>query len=215
MFFEYHDCKYNINIIRKNNKNTYIRFKDNEIIVTTNYLVSDKKIDRLIKDNRVFIEKQIDKFINYNNNKNIDGYMLFGSIYNIIYINSIDDVIIENGKIYASSEKNLDRYLKNYIYRVYSDRLEHFSNLFEESLPKYNLKIRKMKSRWGVCNINNNNITLNLDLSKYDIKYLDYVIIHELSHFIHFNHSKSFWLLVSKYCPNYKEIRNEMKKFIL
>ena len=202
MFFEYHDCKYNINIIRKNNKNTYIRFKDNEIIVTTNYLVSDKKIDRLIKDNRVFIEKQIDKFINYNNNKNIDGYMLFGSIYNIIYINSIDDVIIENGKIYASSEKNLDRYLKNYIYRVYSDRLEHFSNLFEESLPKYNLKIRKMKSRWGVCNINNNNITLNLDLSKYDIKYLDYVIIHELSHFIHFNHSKSFWLLVSKYCPN-------------
>ena len=65
MFFEYHDCKYNINIIRKNNKNTYIRFKDNEIIVTTNYLVSDKKIDRLIKDNRVFNEKQIECLLRF------------------------------------------------------------------------------------------------------------------------------------------------------
>ena len=105
----------------------------------------------------------------------------------------------------------LNKYISKYIYDVYSRHLAYWHNTFTEKLPNYNLVIRKMKSRWGVCNIKNNKITLNLELSKYDIKYLDYVIIHELSHFIHPNHSKEFWQLVSKYCYNYKDIRKEMK----
>ena len=44
-----------------------------------------------------------------------------------------------------------------------------------------------------------------------DLKYLDYVIVHELSHFIYFDHSKNFWATVSKYCPKYKELRKEMR----
>ena len=55
-----------------------------------------------------------------------------------------------------------------------------------------------MTSRWGVCNIKNHNVTLNLELSKYDISALDYVIVHELSHLIEFNHSKNFWNIVEK-----------------
>ena len=55
------------------------------------------------------------------------------------------------------------------------------------------------------------NVTLNLELSKYDINALNYVIVHELSHFIHPNHSKEFWNLVSKYYPNYKEARKYLK----
>ncbi len=69
-----------------------------------------------------------------------------------------------------------------------------------------------MKTRWGVCNKKDIVITLNSELIRYDISKLDYVIIHELSHFIHFNHSKSFWNLVSKYCPNYKQIKKELKE---
>ena len=68
-----------------------------------------------------------------------------------------------------------------------------------------------MTTRWGVCNKKTKTITLNSELIKYSIDKLDYVIIHELSHFIHFNHSKEFWLLVSKYCPRYKEIRKELR----
>ena len=70
-----------------------------------------------------------------------------------------------------------------------------------------------MSSRWGVCNVKSKNITLNSELIKRDIKYLDYVIVHELSHLIYANHSRSFWNLVEENCPNYKEIRKEMKEF--
>ena len=80
-----------------------------------------------------------------------------------------------------------------------------------EDIPVPNLKIRKMRTRWGVCNTKNHNVTLNYNLYKYDIECLDYVIIHELSHFIFPNHSKNFWQQVSKYCPNYKEIRRKLK----
>ena len=69
-----------------------------------------------------------------------------------------------------------------------------------------------MTSRWGVCNIRNHNVTLNIELSKYDMDCLDYVIVHELSHFIHHNHSKSFWNLVEKYYPNYKISRKKLKE---
>jgi len=68
-----------------------------------------------------------------------------------------------------------------------------------------------MSSRWGVCNLKNKNVTLNLELSKYNIDALDYVIVHELSHFIYPNHSKTFWLLVAKYYPRYKEVRKALK----
>ena len=83
--------------------------------------------------------------------------------------------------------------------------------MFEENIPYPNLKIRKMKTRWGVCNRKNNNVTLNSELIKYGYDQIDYVITHELSHFVHFNHSKDFWMTVSKYCPNYKKIRKSLK----
>ena len=68
-----------------------------------------------------------------------------------------------------------------------------------------------MTSRWGVCNLKNKNVTLNLELSKYNTEALDYVIVHELSHFIYPNHSKDFWSLVGKYYPDYKKIRKNLK----
>ena len=69
-----------------------------------------------------------------------------------------------------------------------------------------------MTSRWGVCNIRSHNVTLNYHLLKYDICCLDYVIVHELSHFIHPNHSSDFWNLVGKYYPKYKNARKMLKE---
>ena len=69
-----------------------------------------------------------------------------------------------------------------------------------------------MTSRYELCNIKNHNVTLNYQLSKYDSSCLDYVIVHELSHFIHPNHSREFWFLVGKYYPKYKECRKMLKE---
>ena len=155
------DKEYKIEIIRKNNKNTYLRVKEGKIIITTNYLTSSYTINKLIKDNTAFINKCLIK----NNQKMEDtSFKLFGNNYDIVY--GFNDTEIDKNKIYTKNEKTLNKYLSNYIKNIYQERLDYYYKLFQENIPSPNLKIRKMTSRWGVCNIKNHNITLTLELSK-------------------------------------------------
>ena len=199
---------YDVDIIKKNNKNTYVRVKNGRIVVTTNYLTGKNSIIKLIRDNEESIVSMINK-----DSKRIeksDNFYYFGKKYDVIY--GFNDIDISDDKIYVYDKKCLDKYINKNIYDVYLERLNYWYNVFEEDIPVPNLKIRKMTSRWGVCNIKNHNVTLNYELSKYDICCLDYVIVHELSHFIHPNHSKDFWNLVGKYYPRYKECRKMLKE---
>ena len=201
--------EYDVEIIHKNNKNTYIRIKEDETIyVTTSYFTTKKEIKRILDNNIDSIIKMLEK----NKRKQEKNTMFYylGNPYYIIYMPS--NLEISDNKIYVKDEKTLNKWLKNEILKIYKERIDYWYNIFEESIPYPKLKIRYMKTRWGVCNIKDNSVTLNSELIKYDLTKLDYVIVHELSHFIHFNHSKSFWCLVEKYSPNYKKIRKDLKE---
>ncbi len=76
------------------------------------------------------------------------------------------------------------------------------------------LKFRKMKSRWGSCS-SKRVITLNKELMRVDLELIDYVIVHELAHLRHMNHSKDFHALVASYLPDAKERRAKLKKISL
>lgn len=209
MKYKIDDYEFNVVIEKKNNKNTYLRIKDNnEILVTTNYFTSKKDIINLIENNRNFIIKGIKKLELKKVNE--DKFLFLGKEYNIIKMPDSNVNIVGNN-IYVPDNKILNNWLNKQIKIIYKDRLNYIYNLFEENIPYPNLTIRFMKTRWGVCNKRLKRVTLNSELIKYDISKLDYVIIHELSHFIHFNHSKDFWKLVEKYCPIYKKIRKELK----
>lgn len=199
---------YPINVIRKNNKNTYIRVHDGVINVTTNYLESDKKIIKLINDNITSIERMINK--DNHHQERASKFYYFGTNYDII-IGTFSEVDIFNDKIFTPSYKELDKWISKNIREIFTNRLYYWYNEFEENIPKPSLRLRKMTTRWGVCNTKSKVITLNTELFKYDIECLDYVVIHELSHLVHANHSKEFWNVVSKYCPNYKILRNKLK----
>lgn len=199
---------YPINVIRKNNKNTYIRVHDGVIIVTTNYLESDKKILKLINDNITSIERMINK--DNHHQERASKFYYFGTNYDII-IGTFSEVDIVNDKIFTPSYKELDKWIRKNIQEIFTNRLYYWYNEFEENIPKPSLRLRKMTTRWGVCNTKSKVITLNTELFKYDIECLDYVVIHELSHLVHANHSKEFWNVVSKYCSNYKILRNKLK----
>ena len=208
MKIEIDDQEYVIEIIKKNNRNTYVRVKDGKIIVTTNYLTSKNSIIKLINDNKDSIIRMIDKD-SKKQDKN-ENFYYFGKKYDVIY--GFNDMDITDDKIYVYDKKSLDKYINKNIIDIFSKRINYWYNIFEENIPVPNLKIRKMTSRWGVCNIKNHNVTLNYHLCKYDICCLDYVIVHELSHFIHPNHSREFWNLVGKYYPKYKECRKMLKE---
>ncbi len=198
---------YEVEIIRKNNKNTYVRVKDGKIVVTTSFLTTKLTVTKILDDNVSFLKKALYKDLK-KQEKN-DRFYYLGKCYGVVFKPSIC-VEISDYKIYANDSNSLDKWLKNQTLTIFKERLNYWYDNFLEDIPYPNLKIRKMTSRWGVCNRKNNNVTLNSELIKYDISKIDYVIIHELSHFVHFNHSKEFWLVVGKYCPDYKKIRKEL-----
>ncbi len=85
----------------------------------------------------------------------------------------------------------------------------YFCSVLNEELPK--IKVRNMKSRWGVCHISKKYITLNLQLLSKPMPCIEYVVLHEYAHFIQPNHSKKFWAVVEHYMPDYKERRKLLK----
>ena len=211
MKYELDNTVYDVQIIRKNNKNIYIRVKEDlNIYITCNYLTSERTIKKLLDDNIEPLRKMLSKAksLEYRNSK----FFYLGKAYDIIISSNIKSVLLSEDKIYAKDMKTLDKWYHEEIVRIFDERYVYVYNRFKEDIKSPILKIRTMKTRWGVYNRKNHTITLNSKLIGYDIEKIDYVIIHELSHIIHFDHSKAFWNLVGKYCPNYKIIRKEMRE---
>jgi predicted metal-dependent hydrolase len=71
---------------------------------------------------------------------------------------------------------------------------------------------RNLKSRWGSCS-QDNTIGLNIFLMKLPWQLIDYVLLHELAHTRVHNHSSKFWDELSKYAPNYKQLRRQLHSF--
>lgn len=74
--------------------------------------------------------------------------------------------------------------------------------------------VKSQKTRWGSCSAKGN-VNFNYQLAFLPDKLLDYVVIHELAHRRHMDHSMAFWAEVEKYCPDYRERRERLKEYSL
>ena len=95
------------------------------------------------------------------------------------------------------SKKIFYYYIEKWI-KILNERIEHIS-------------IKSMKTRWGSCNYNKRYVNINIELIKRSRFEIEYVILHELAHLKHPNHSKNFYDYVEKYMPNYKIAEKMLK----
>lgn len=173
-------------IFRRSKKNIIFRFNQDILHISTPkyFLMRDLKL--ILNKRKEWI------FDNINKSKNKTNHLLF------------------LGKEFSNIEEIILYYNTNYdqSFTKISDVIPHFiTSIFRKNLNNLNqtvslIKIKKMRSAWGIC-YKNRNITLNSLLICCPIEVIEYVIIHELCHLVHMNHSKSFWNEVSKHCPNY------------
>ena len=91
--------------------------------------------------------------------------------------------------------------------RHIGERVAYWSDRM--GLVPADVAFRRYKSRWGCCNANNR-LTFNTALIRYAPELIDYVIVHELAHIRHKNHSKAFWHLVTRYLPDAKALRRRL-----
>ncbi len=105
----------------------------------------------------------------------------------------------------------LSAYAKDFLHK----RLEECQKAYQIELKKEEkLKISLSRGRWGSY-AKNRNISLNARLILFSIDLVDYVIVHELCHVMHLNHSKDFYALLAEKMPDYKEREKEIKEFNL
>ncbi len=198
-----------LEIIRKKNKNIYFRFNDEGILVVTcNRFVSEKELRNLIVQNEKSLLRMYEKYMK--KMEKAKQFYYLGKPYTLVYDENVKEVEIKEDFIYARDSKKLEQWQKKECMKIFEERvnvlLQRFSNI-----PLFTLKIRKMKTRWGVNNVTKRIITLNSELLRKDVDLIDYVIIHELCHFYEANHSSKFWYQVSLRYPDYKMARKRLR----
>jgi len=194
-------------------KNSYISVNHELKIILKTPKVSNSFIENLLLNKENWIRKQLLK-LSQNTPQKInleDELLLFGEVF------SID---VEDAKYLREKLNKLRKNSKTNILKCYDDfykrlsleylmpRVEYFAN--QMNLKFTAIKFRKMKSRWGSCS-SERVITLNSELIKVKKELIDYVIVHELAHLVHMNHSKAFHSLVENYLPSSKVLRRELK----
>ena len=209
----------------KRKKTISILIKDGNVEVKAPFNLKQKEIDSFILKkekwikNKILFQKSIKKLPK---KKFIDGevFKLLGK--DLILKLNISDTkktYIKNDYIFLdlkNNTKNNKEKIKNELelfFRSFSERILKEKTLIESkkmNLKVKEIKVRSYKNRWGSCS-SNGNISYNWKLIMAPERIINYVIIHELCHLIHFNHSRDYWREVSKKLPNYKESKEWLK----
>jgi len=87
-------------------------------------------------------------------------------------------------------------------------RVEKWADNLHLPLPRFGIK--KMKTKWGSCNPNKELIWLNIDLAKKPLICLDYVILHEMAHFVSPRHDDEFVAVIDRYMPKWRQVRSDL-----
>lgn len=203
---------------------------DSSVIVRAPYLTSLKTITGIVNARYNWVLKHRDNY------RKLDNSLLKRSfISGEKHLFRGKELILEirkTGKPYVrfngntielgTVDKDNQEIIRRILYHGYkNEALLVFPELLKKVLSAHagymfkpaGLVIRTMKRRWGSCS-NKGIITLSTELIKMEDRYIEYVIIHELCHLRHHNHSSQYYRLLSEVFPEYKMVRKELKKYI-
>lgn len=136
----------------------------------------------------------------------------------------IDDFVLSKADfIIKALEKYEQRTKVKKVYFTEGEVKEVVSDLCEKVYPYFKqfgvkypqIKFRKMASRWGSCHTLKSILTFNTNLRHVPVECIEYVVLHEFTHFLHANHSSAFYNELSKICPEWKKLRNSLKEINL
>jgi predicted metal-dependent hydrolase len=189
-----------------------------------------KKVTEKVKSKAQWIDKQKDFFMFFEPRtkeklyESGESHLYLGKNYRLkITESNTNSVKLIGGYIIINikdkhNKKAIEKELKKW-YK--SKAIIHFENLYykrlglakELSNKESSLKYMWYENRWGSC-FKDGTISLNLELIKSPKDCIDYVIVHELCHLVHHNHSNKFYSLLSKKLPNWRDSKEKLERLL-
>ncbi|WP_443596030.1 M48 family metallopeptidase [Agathobacter sp.] len=177
--------RYKIEVTRKRIKNMYLRVKDTDgtLSVSAPYGMSDTEIRKFVESKSDWIERTMQEM-------------------------TIARQLKEQEPVLAPfMEREIRLELKRQLQRLI-DKWEPVMGVKSAGFT-----IKKMKTRWGSCNVRSHHLNFNLLLAKVPPECAEYVVVHELTHLLEPSHNARFWSLMEYYLPGSKELRKQLAGF--
>jgi predicted metal-dependent hydrolase len=120
------------------------------------------------------------------------------------------ELYIRQGTGIEKRKEILDAWYRSQLKTTAAIYINKWEKLMNSSVAEFGIK--KMKTKWGTCNIEAKRIWINLELAKKPKQCLEYIIVHEMVHFFERNHNSRFVALMDQYLPNWRELKIELNR---
>lgn len=216
-------------VLKRANRSSSIKVRvdvNGEVVVSAPRFVSKKQIDSFVERSKPWIEHQTQRMklrATANPTLNFDEGVLsyLGQLYYLRF-DSIgpEKIRFEKGVCFVTPvtfnqidiPKTLVTWLKTQAERELVTRTHRWAQTMNVRFGT--IRFGQQISRWGSCT-SEGNLRFNWRLIHFSPDVIDYVVIHELAHTVHHDHSDRFWNLVEQYCPRYKELRRFLKRQVI
>ena len=194
-FYTYQGIRYEATINYRKGKSLTLRIgQNNTLRVRVPPFCTNRTIDDFVLRNLPSLLAKIEK---YDKDVEPEDYYLFG----------------QRLPRLGLSEKEIKEYIKKELLSYLTSRTLYYEALMDIR-PPYKILVRDMTTRYGVNSKTTQRITYALSLAHYSREIIDCIIVHELAHHFERNHQKAFYDVVYKYCPNYDELHEKLRKRI-
>lgn len=216
---------------RKHVKNLNLRIRnDGSVFVSANDMVPCEEIDLFVQSKASYILKTIDHFNEMAQYKPQPKQYVSGETFYIqgrglrLQVSQAKKDMISSDGVYISLEvkdindvdkkrRIVTRFLDQECKAVFREVMEDLYPLVKKyGIEKPTLRVRDMETRWGSCLMKKGIITLNKHLLEAPRNCIEYVVMHELCHLMHPNHSKQFYAFLSMLMPDWKERKQFLDK---
>ena len=223
-------------IVRSRRKTLSLQVKHGQVFVRAPYHADEKFISTLIQEKSTWLKAKIvqqsqanDLCCDFSNGSTL---FLFGQLVSldITFAKHADTLLTKDvnnqstltivlaernqkklsnkALLTKAVKKHIEKYLKQQAEEIIPMKVEAYAQL--TSLKPVSIKIRQYRARWGSCN-SRGELSFNYLLMMLPMSVINYVVIHELCHLRHLNHSKEFWQLVAKHFPSYIQAKQWIK----
>ena len=208
---------------RKKVKNVNLRIRaDGSVAVSASRSVPEEKIEEFLLEKAGFILRTLDRFEEERKKMPLparyeegERFPLFGQDLTLHLLKGTKNRAAQNGTVLVLTVTNPDDFeLKKRTLESYADRRckETITDICETVYPLFaargvlypELRFRRMTSRWGSCRPKAGILTFNKRLAACPIPCIEYVVMHEFTHFLQPDHSARFWETLASFMPDWK-----------